>query len=496
MRLISTRDAGASVASAQAFLRGIAPDGGLYVPQEYPSFSMEEISAMAGMTYRERAERVLAPYLTDYAAREIASCVAAAYGDNFGGNPAPVVRLPTCNMLELWHGPTSAFKDVALQLLPHLLTMARGKEDVSDEIMILVATSGDTGKAALSGFADVPGTHILVFYPDGGVSEAQRLQMATQMGQNVHVAAVRGNFDDTQTGVKRLFTSDEFIARQKAHGRILSSANSINFGRLVPQVVYYFSAYADLLAAGTVKPGDGVNFAVPTGNFGNILAAWYARAMGLPIARLICASNRNNVLSEFIETGCYETDRQFHLTSSPSMDILISSNLERLLFDLCGRDDALIRRWMSSLRKCGGYCIGEDRVAAMREVFYGGWADDERVSRTIAKVWREERYLLDTHTAVARAVYDDYRAETGDTTPTVIASTANPYKFPRDVLAAIEGETPDSEFACADRLEQVTGVPMPAPLRELRNLPVLHGTVCDIAQMGEIVDLLVDGERQ
>ena len=494
MQLISTRNKSAAVTSAEAFLQGIAPDGGLYVPEGYPKFSGEEIAAFAQMDYRERAARVLTPYLTDYTAQEITSCVQGAYCDNFGGHPAPLVPLETCHMMELWHGPTSAFKDVALQLLPRLLTMARGKQDVDEEIMILVATSGDTGKAALAGFADVPGTHILVFYPDGGVSEAQRLQMATQKGGNVHVAAVRGNFDDTQTGVKQLFTSEAFINRQKTRGRILSSANSINFGRLVPQVVYYFSAYADLLSKGVLRAGDSVNFAVPTGNFGNILAAWYAREMGLPIAKLICASNRNNVLTDFIDTGCYNRKRDFFLTSSPSMDILISSNLERLLFDLCERDDALVKRWMSSLRKCGGYNIGGDRSRAMQEIFHGGWVDDARVSETIAKVWAREHYLLDTHTAVARAVYDDYRAQTGDTTPTVIASTANPYKFPRDVLGAIEGETPESEFACADRLEALTGVAMPAALRELRDLPVLHGTVCDIPQMGDIVGLLVDGQ--
>ncbi len=492
MRLISTRDHNVTATAAQAFLKGIAPGGGLFVPEEYPAFSTQEIAAMASVPYQKRAVDVLEPYLADYTKDELLACVAAAY-DHFGGHPAPLVTLPTCHMLELFHGPTSAFKDMALQLLPHLLTLARKKQGVDEEIMILVATSGDTGKAALAGFADVPGTRVLVFYPDGGVSEAQRLQMATQTGANVYVAAVHGNFDDTQTGVKQLFGSDAFIARQAARGRILSSANSINFGRLVPQVAYYFSAYADLIASEAIRPGDKVNFAVPTGNFGNILAAWYAMEMGLPVHKLICASNRNNVLTDFIQSGYYSTKREFHLTTSPSMDILISSNLERLLFDLCDRDEALVRRWMSSLRQNGGYSIGGERVRKMQEAFSAGWADDGRVAATIEKVWREEHYLLDTHTAVARAVYDDYRASTGDHTPTVLVATASPYKFSRDVLGAIEGETPESEFACADRLEQLTGIPMPAPLRDLRTLPVLHGTVCDIAQMGQIVDLLVDG---
>jgi threonine synthase len=376
------------------------------------------------------------------------------------------------------------------------MTLARGKQDVREEIMILVATSGDTGKAALEGFADVEGTRVLVFYPDGGVSEAQRLQMATQAGENVYVAAVRGNFDDTQTGVKQLFTSDEFIGRQAARGRILSSANSINFGRLVPQIVYYFSAYADMVGSGAVRAGGKINFVVPTGNFGNILAAWYAMNMGLPIGRLIMASNRNNVLYDFMNSGCYNARREFYTTSSPSMDILISSNLERLLFDLCDRDEALVKRWMSSLRQSGGYDIGAERCRAMREVFFGGWADDETVTHTIGRVWREERYLLDTHTAVARAVWDGYARQAGDNTPTVIVSTANPYKFPRDVLNALEGETPEDEFSCADRLEQLTGVGMPEPLRRLRDLPVLHGTVCDVDEMSAIVGQLVDGRSE
>jgi threonine synthase len=496
MRLHSTRDHTSQVTAAQSFLQGISPEGGLFVPDDYPAFSLEEIASMAALPYEERVVRVLEPYLTDYTREELTACVNLAYGNGFGGNPAPLVKLPDCHMLELWHGPTSAFKDMALQLLPHLMGLALKKEKIDKEIMILVATSGDTGKAALAGFADVPGTRVLVFYPDGGVSEAQRLQMATQEGSNVYVASVRGNFDDTQTGVKTLFTSPDFIERQASRGRILSSANSINFGRLVPQVAYYFSAYADMIATGAIKAGDKINFTVPTGNFGNILAGWYAMHMGLPINRLICASNSNNVLADFIQSGAYSMDREFHITSSPSMDILISSNLERLLYDLCERDDKLIRRWMSSLRQTGGYDIGSERADAMRKVFSSGWADNSCVSYTIEKVWSEEHYLLDTHTAVARAVYDEYRRTTGDVTPTVIISTASPYKFPRDVLSAIEGDTPENEFFCADRLEQLTGMPMPEPLRKLRDLPILHGTVCDIDRMGEIVDLLVDGVGQ
>lgn len=496
MLLYSTRDKQLTATAAQAFIQGIAPGGGLFVPEAYPAVAMEEISAMASQPYAQRALRVMSPYIDDFTEQELASCIAAAYGQGFDENqPAPLKKLAGAHVLELWHGPTSAFKDMALQILPHLLTLACRKENIQKEILILVATSGDTGKAALEGFADVPGTQVFVFYPHGGVSDAQYLQMVTQRGGNVHVAAVRGNFDDAQTGVKKLFADPGFAAEQAAHARSLSSANSINFGRLLPQVAYYFSAYADLLAAGEIKPGDPVNFVVPTGNFGNILAAWYAKNMGLPVGKLICASNKNNVLADFIATGVYEARRDFHKTTSPSMDILISSNLERLLFDLCGRDDATVRRWMDALRTQGHYRVDDEHAARMRETFWGGWADDQAAAQAIGRIFASDGYLMDPHTAVAWAVYEQYRAQTQDSTPTVVVSTASPYKFPGDVLAALGEDAPGDEFACASRLEALSGLPMPAALKELPTLPVLHKSVCDIADMGKTVSALVGGSN-
>lgn len=490
MVLLSTRDKTITATAAQAFIQGIAPSGGLFVPAEYPSFSIEDIAALAPLSYQQRALAVMAPFISDFSREELSNCIEKAYGNSFdSATPAPLRKVGNAHVLELWHGPTSAFKDMALQILPHLLTLACEKQNKKEETMILVATSGDTGKAALEGFADVQGTRVFVFYPKGGVSRAQYLQMATQKGNNVHVAAVEGNFDDAQTGVKKLFADPAFIQAQKDRGRTLSSANSINFGRLLPQVVYYFSAYADLLAQGTVKAGDKVNFVVPTGNFGNILAAWYAKQMGLPIHKLICASNRNNVLADFISTGNYDARRSFYKTTSPSMDILISSNLERLLFDLCGRDDQPVSQWMNALQTQGHYQVAPEHAKVMQEAFYGGWADDQAAAAAIGRLWRKERYLMDPHTAVAWEIYERYEAgNPDDHCPAVVVSTASPYKFSGEVLKAIDdGKTFDDEFQCTARLQELSGLPMPKALSELPSLPILHDAVCSIDAMGDTV---------
>ena len=415
MQMLSTRGA-AAVSPSMAILRGLAPDGGLYVPAEFPSFTAEEIRSLAKMGYQERAAFVLGRFLPDFTAEELKDAIAGAYGTGFDCQAvAPMKKVGAwAHALELWHGPTLAFKDMALQLLPYLLTLSGKKHGETREVFILVATSGDTGKAALEGFLDVPGTRCCVFYPDGGVSQAQRLQMVTTGGSNTHVIAVEGNFDDAQTGVKRIFSDAAFAREMDAQGRVLSSANSINFGRLVPQIVYYFSAYADLLAGGAIEMGQRVNFCVPTGNFGDILAADYAAKAGLPVGRLICASNENNVLTDFIRTGCYDIrDRAFYRTISPSMDILISSNLERLLFDLSGCDAAKVAALMEALRTERCYRIDEGMHAALRARYAAGFAGEEAVRAEIARSWREDRVLMDTHTAVASAVLRAGRAGEG-----------------------------------------------------------------------------------
>ena len=492
MSFFSTRG-GSVVTASQAILRGIAPNGGLYVPTIFPSVSLKEIAGMSGMTYIERAAGILERYLEDYSHREVAEAVRMAYGENkFNDREvAPLKRLNDNTwVLELFHGPTLAFKDMALQLLPHLMRLAAQKNGEKREISILVATSGDTGKAALEGFRDVPGTSCTVFYPLDGVSDIQKLQMVTTGGKNTHVIAVKGNFDDAQTGVKELFGSEEFVAAMDRQGRTLSSANSINFGRLVPQIVYYFSAYADLIREGSIRLGDPVNFCVPTGNFGNILAGYYARNMGLPIGRLICASNRNKVLTDFFRDGRYSVLRTFFKTISPSMDILVSSNLERLVYEAADRDGALIRTWMDQLKQCGSYSVGEQRRDWIDSVFWGECADDIETMREIRTRFRQEQYLMDPHTAVAGHVLRQYQGKTGDGTPTVVVSTASPYKFAQDVLRALEegktGEYSDA-FSASEALERLTGIPMPDQVKELRNLPVRHSAVCERNQMGQAV---------
>ena len=484
MSFFSTRG-GAGVTASQAILKGMAENGGLYVPAMFPQLEKASLHDLPKLDYCDRAAFILGTYLDDFDPAEIKRAVRAAYAPEKFDDPkiAPVKKLDDdTHVLELFHGPTLAFKDMALQLLPHLVTLSGAKNGEKREISILVATSGDTGKAALEGFKDVPGTSCTVFYPEDGVSDVQKLQMTTTGGDNTHVIAVYGNFDDAQTGVKNLFASKDFAEEINKRGKVLSSANSINFGRLAPQIVYYFSAYADLVESGAVAIGDPVNFVVPTGNFGNILAAYYARCMGLPVGKLICASNKNNVLTDFFATGTYSTHRPFHKTTSPSMDILISSNLERMLFEMADRNNDCINTWMSQLKENGKYDIGEEGREWLASVFAAGCADDEKCAEEIKYVFETTGYLMDTHTAVASSVLRTYREQTGDATPTVIVSTASPYKFAADVLAALKGreavEGMDA-FACSDELEKLSGRPVPAQVKALRELPVRHTAKCE-----------------
>ena len=493
MPFVSTRSA-ERVSAPEAIVRGIAPDGGLYVPEALPRWSRADFEALAKKTYPERAALILAQLLDGFSEEELLPMTRAAYARFSAPETAPVRALADGRyVLELFHGPTMAFKDMALQMLPRLLTVSARKQGEKREIAILTATSGDTGKAALEGFMDVPGTSVTVFYPLGGVSAVQERQMVTSPGQNVHVCAVRGNFDDAQPGVKRLFADPAFIAQMNARGKTLSSANSINLGRLAPQVAYYLSACADLLASGAIRMETGVNICVPTGNFGNILAAWYARRMGAPIRRLICASNQNDVLTDFIRTGVYDRRRVFHKTISPSMDILISSNLERLLLEMAEGDAGQVRTWMTELRERGVYSIGEERTKRLREVFFSGCADDDQTRAAIKRVWQAERYLMDPHTAVGEAVADAYRQETGDRTPLLIVSTASPYKFAGDVARAIGVPVSGDAFDAALELEAATGVRAPKQVSELKTLPVLHSRVCEKDAMGEAVLAGFDG---
>ncbi len=494
MKYISTRNKGEAVASAQAIAQGISPEGGLYVPEELPKLTLTEINEMAHESYQERACKILGLFLTDFTQEEIRACVEGAYGTDedssrFGGNPAPIAKLcPDTYMLELWHGPTCAFKDMALQLLPRLMAVSAAKVMPDKKICILTATSGDTGKAALEGFRDVAGTRIMVFYPRHGVSEMQKLQMVTQEGENVSVCAVEGNFDDAQTGVKRLFTDPALKEKLAKGGWTFSSANSINWGRLVPQIVYYFSVYCDLLADGEILQGEPINITVPTGNFGNILAAYYAKEIGLPIRRLICASNRNNVLTDFIQTGAYNKKRPFYATTSPSMDILVSSNLERLLFALSGGDDKLVSGLMESLGREGEYHIPDGMREKLDQCFSAFWCGDGQAGEEIHRLFEEFSYLCDPHTAVASYACRRYREETGDMTKNVVVSTASPYKFPASVLGAVTGEelraaAPEEEFALAQRLEQLSGAPQPQSLVRLREKPVRFTGRCAREEM-------------
>ena len=491
MYYTSTRDKSVKVTAAEAIAKGISADGGLFVPTEIPKITSDFVNSLVTMSYIDRAKEVLKLYLTDFTAEELSMCVEGAYmaGKFSSEKVAPLYKLSdSANVLELWRGPTCAFKDMALQLLPYLLTVSAGKTLKDTEIVILVATSGDTGKAALEGFRDVPNTKILVFYPVDGVSPMQKLQMTTQEGSNVSVCAIEGNFDDAQSGVKKIFTDKDIEKKFKENGLAFSSANSINWGRLVPQIVYYVSAYCDMIAAGELKNGEEMNVVVPTGNFGNILAAYYAKRMGIPVKTLVCASNANNVLTDFLTTGTYDKNRDFYCTTSTSMDILISSNLERLLFHLCGENDAQIREWMSELAEKGKYTVTDDVESKIKELFAAGCCDDIETKATIGKVFAEKKYLCDTHTAVAVKVYDDYKAKTGDVTPTVIASTANPYKFSASVLSAItDSIKADNEFDMVEELFEKSGEPVPSQLATLKGKTPRFTGVCKKEDMKQVV---------
>jgi len=500
MMYSSTRGKTRSVSAAEAIKMGIAPDGGLFVPDSVPRIDATAMASLGAMTYQEQARQILGLYLKDFSPEEIAQCVEAAYNAGSFDDPriAPLVPLDgRVFVQELWHGPTCAFKDMALQILPHLMITSAAKTGETDEIVVLVATSGDTGKAALEGFKDVAGIRIVVFYPQDGVSEVQKRQMVTQTGGNVMVAAVEGNFDDAQNGVKKIFADPAFIDKLAEHGMKMSSANSINWGRLAPQIVYYVSAYADLLAGGHIGAGEEINVVVPTGNFGNILAAYYAREMGIPIQRLICASNINYVLTDFINSGIYDRQRDFARTISPSMDILISSNLERLLFEVTGHDAGKVAGWMADLQSKGRYEVDHEVKSRIQSVFWAGYASDEETRASIRNVWEKNGYLLDTHTAVGVNVYQKYLHSTGDQTPTIIVSTASPYKFSQSVAEAIIGMERlqgMDEFAMARALEGYTGKPIPAGLRDIEKKPILHRTVCSKQEMGqEVLDYLKIG---
>ena len=493
MKYLSTRDKTLALSAAEAIKMGLSRDGGLFTPASFPSIGRQELEAMRAMSYQERCAYVMGLFLDDFTPEELSAFAARAYGpEKFDHPAAPLRRVGGKTWcLELWHGPTSAFKDMALQMLPQLLSASLQKTGEDKTACILVATSGDTGKAAMEGFADVPQTKILVFYPENGVSQIQKLQMVTQEGANVGVCAVRGNFDDAQNGVKRIFSDPAIREELAGRGYFLSSANSINWGRILPQIVYYISAYCDLLEAGEIQLGETVNYCVPTGNFGNILACYYARKMGLPVGKLICASNRNDVLTEFIRAGVYDRNRPFHTTMSPSMDILISSNLERLLFDLSGGDDALVRSYMERLRETGRYEIGGEMLSQLQSLFYGGCCGEEDTSATIAGLW-QDGYLVDTHTAVAAKVLADYRRETGDEGPAVFASTASPYKFCDSVLSAIGEEPVSDSVERIAQLERASHVPAPSRLAALKGKTPRFDGVTDREEMEKVVlDFLV-----
>ncbi|MBO5452634.1 MAG: threonine synthase [Clostridia bacterium] len=494
MNYSSTRDNKISYTSTKAIIKGLSPEGGLFVPDTIPFVNFEEIGKLSEMNYRERAKYILSRFLTDFTEDEIDNCVNSAYTkEKFGTDSiAPIYKLNNSSyILELWHGPTCAFKDMALQILPHLLVTSLKKNKIDKEIVILVATSGDTGKAALEGFADVAGTRINVFYPQEGVSKVQKLQMITQSGNNVNVSAVKGNFDDAQNGVKQMFTDEKFNTLTNNHNFSLSSANSINWGRLVPQIVYYFSAYADMVKAGEIRIGDKINVNVPTGNFGNILAAFYAKQMGLPINKLICSSNSNNVLTDFIKTGIYDRNRKFNLTISPSMDILISSNLERFLYILSGNNADEVNSYMQALKEEGKYEVSDTIKEKIESVMWGGFADDSETKATIREIKEKYDYVIDTHTAVAVSVQEKYVKETGDETKTVIASTASPFKFSKSVMQAIKndecyGDGMD-EFEILDKLSEISGEEIPKSLAELKTKTVLFDITCEKDEMQQMV---------
>lgn len=483
----STRSSQEPVTASMAILKGLTDDGGLFVPDHIPALD-KSLKELAGMRYQEIAYEVMKLYLTDFTEEELKGCIEKAYDRKFDTEViAPLAEVDNAYFLELFHGATIAFKDMALSILPHLLTTSARKNHIKDEIVILTATSGDTGKAAMAGFADVEGTRIVVFYPKDGVSPIQEKQMVTQKGANTFVVGICGNFDDAQTGVKKIFSDRQLAAEMAEQGFRLSSANSINIGRLVPQIVYYVYAYARLLSEGKLVEGEKINVVVPTGNFGNILAAFYAKNMGLPIGKLICASNDNKVLYDFFQTGVYDRNREFVLTSSPSMDILISSNLERLIYRIAGDDPEQNARLMAALSGQGRYEITEQMRDGLKD-FCGGYASEEETAATIRRIYKNYGYVIDPHTAVAASVFGKYTEKTGDETATVIASTASPFKFTRSVMNAIDGKYDSmTDFELVDELSGLANVAVPAAIEEIRNAPVLHDNICEVDEMPDIV---------
>lgn len=487
----STRSKKESISASQAILKGLADDGGLYVPVSIPKLELD-FKELSSMTYQETAYEVMKLFLTDFTEDELKTCIAKAYDEKFDTKEiAPMVYADGAYYLELFHGATIAFKDMALSILPHLLTTAAKKNHVTDDIVILTATSGDTGKAAMAGFADVDGTKIIVFYPKDGVSPIQEMQMVTQKGQNTHVVGIKGNFDDAQSGVKAMFNNKDLAEDMKKKGYQFSSANSINIGRLVPQIVYYVYAYSKLYKKGEVTDGETINVVVPTGNFGNILAAFYAKAMGVPIHKLICASNDNKVLFDFFETGVYNRNRDFILTSSPSMDILISSNLERLLYEVSGMDSDKTLALMKALSSKGEYSITKEMREGMADI-EAGYATEEETAQKIKKLYENTGYIIDTHTAVAASVYENYLAKSGDTHKTIIASTASPYKFTRSVMYAIDSHYDSmSDFELVDELSKLSDTKVPQAIEDIRSAPILHTTLCETAKMQEVVEKIL-----
>ncbi len=493
MHYVSTRNASLRFKASEAIVRGISDDGGLFVPSIFPCLHKEEILKMFSMKYYERAAFVLSKFLVEFTYEELCQYTKAAYG-KFYGEPFPYTNVrDNINILELWHGPTAAFKDAALALLPYLLVVSKKKINEKSKTLILVATSGDTGKAALEGFKDVEDTNIIVLYPSTGVSSMQKLQMITQEGDNVYVAAIEGNFDDAQSAVKEIFADTELKLEFQKKGYKLSSANSINWGRLVPQIVYYVSSYVDLLKDKKINYGDFINVCVPTGNFGNILAAYYAKKMGLPIDKFICASNENNILTDFFNEGEYDANRVFHKTMSPSMDILVSSNLERLLFEIFGRDDQKVREKMNNLRNKKVYNITIEEKNIISKEFYGNFATENETLQTIYNYEKNYKYLLDTHTAVAVCVYEKYVDATKDNKPVIIASTANPYKFPCDVYTGVTGKKEEDSFKAMIELNKITNVEIPKPLQGLENKKVRFDKVYANKAIKEVIKKYIEG---
>ena len=484
----STRNSEETATASEAILKGLTSDGGLFVPDSIPKLNVS-LEDLTQMSYQEIAYAVMKEFLTDFTEEELKTCINNAYDSKFDTEEIAVTKkVDGAYYLELFHGATIAFKDMALSILPHLLVTSARNNNVKNEIVILTATSGDTGKAALAGFADVPGTKIIVFYPKSGVSPIQEKQMVTQKGDNTYVIGIKGNFDDAQTGVKKMFSNKELAKVMNDNGFQFSSANSINIGRLVPQVVYYVKAYADLLKQGALKAGEPMNVVVPTGNFGNILASYYAKQMGIPIGKFVCASNKNKVLFDFFETGKYDRNREFYVTTSPSMDILISSNLERMIYRIAGNDAKQCAKFMAALTKDGEYVITDAMKAELSE-FFGAFGSEEETAVKIKEVYDKEGYVMDTHTAVAAVAYDKYKAATGDDkTPTVIASTASPYKFTRSVMDAIDpAYDAEDDFELVDELNKVSKTAIPKAIEEIRTAPVLHDTVCETAAMEDEV---------